>query len=483
MAIAPRGRTAWLAAALLACALGAMAWGPLRDPLRPAEARAIFIGRELLAHGPPHCARAGAGTLAELACAETGSAGLAPVAIALADAAGGYRAARLPGALLGLALLLVVARLATAPPAGASALLAAATFAALGLPWPLVASALPQAWSVALLGLSVLLVERPDAHHPRLQLALAAGALALAAVVSYPTALFVPPLALLVLSRHRLSAARLAFLLPLTLALGAYLLVAVLPAWGSLRAELDPIWAAREAAPRFGRMVAWLSMPFLLATFGLFHERGAASAARRLLTAACAFAAPLLSVRAEDQQVATLGALVLLAPAAGLGVERMSQIFSAHGTGRAARPAFVGAVLAVVAVFGLQEVRTFRRGQPDLSPAVALLAGRGSRAMTVVADSDHGSPEYVYRYHLERSGAAARVVALARATDAERQALLASLRPDRVVLDQHHSPRSFERASAQYLGAGYGLAGSWPVTRGAAVESLQLLDREPGAGP
>jgi len=488
MASERRRRGPWPVALALAYGLAVMGWGLFRDPLGPAEARTIFIGREVLAHGPPSCAGPGPSSAIErLACAEPGSAVLAPAAIALADSAGGFRGARLLGAMLGLVLIVLVSRTAATSPHGGSGSMAAAAFVLLGLPLPLAASALPRIHSAVLLAAGLLLLEGaavPGAERrPVLRLPLAAAALALAVATSYVAVLFAAPIALLVLIRHRLSLASLAFLLALALALGAYAFLGVRPAWAAIRAGLEPAWREGVSPPRLGQLVNWLSMPYLLATFGLFHRRGGRSALVMMVLAACAFLVPLWSARAEDQGTAALVALAVLAPAAALGVERMGEIFSSNNTMALVRPFFTAAVLVVVAAFGLQEAKGLRREQPDLSGAVRFLLGRGPPGMTVAVESDYGAPEYLYRYHLEGGSPPARVVPVARATDGERRALLASLRPDYAVLDEHHSDRSFARASGQYLAAGYAIAASWPLALPAGVKTLRVLARDGRAGP
>ncbi len=188
---------------------------------------------------------------------------------------------------------------------------------------------------------------------------------------------------------------------------------------------------------------------------------------------------PFASPALEDANTARLLALVVLAPAAGVGVAQMADVFAAGNPARAARPAFTAAVLIVVGVFGVHEARTLRRETPDLSPAAAFLATDGAAGRTLLVDSDFGSPELVYRYYLASGAAPARVVPVVRADAAERSEALRALRPDYVVLDGHHSDRSFAAASREYLGQGFTIGASYDLPLAEGARTLEVLRRAP----
>jgi hypothetical protein len=220
-----------------------------------------------------------------------------------------------------------------------------------------------------------------------------------------------------------------------------------------------------------------IAMPLLLATFAVFHRDGGWRAAATIAVACAAFLVPYVSPTVEDARTARLLAFVLLAPAAGVGVAQMSDIFAHGNPSRRARPLFTAAVLLVIAVFGVHEMRRIRREGPDLSPAVAFLRGDGAGGRTVLVESDFGSPEYVYRYYLEAATPPARVVPIARAGSGERLAALATARPDYVVLDEHHSA-SFGAASREWVNAGFSVAATYRLSLASGERSLQVLRRE-----
>ena len=479
-----RNRPAWPLALLLAYALAGASWGLVRTPLGPEEAKDILMGREVLAAGAPACppGEGAGGALAVATCGWPGAVVLTPAAAAWADRLGGLPGARLAGAVMGLALVLLLYRVGSAPGWGRRGLLVAATFVLLGVPLQLFATVHPRVPAALLVGLSMALAEAPEhERRPAASLgraALAGASLALAAMTSHVVALFAVPLALALVLRRRDRAAA-AFALTMAATLAIYGWLAVRPAWPEIRGALEPFRPAGwSVAPgQLVEVLDGLAMPFLLATFALFHRDGRGRAAAAMAVAGAAFLAPLVSPGAEDAQTAKLLAFLVLAPAAGVGVAQMSEIFASGNPSPLARPLFTAAVLAVVWVFGVHEMRTLRRAGPDLSPAVAFLRGDGG-GRTVLVDSDFGSPEYVYRYYLESARPPMRVVPIAGADATRRREALRQARPDYVVLDEHHSDRSFGAASREYLGQGFAVAATYRMALASGPRSVQVLRRE-----
>ncbi|HEU4383771.1 MAG TPA: hypothetical protein VFR85_09745 [Anaeromyxobacteraceae bacterium] len=480
-----RGRNRpWALFLVLAYALAGASWGLVRTPLGPEEAKDILMGREVLASGAPACppGEGGDGPLAAAMCEWPGTVVLTPAAAAWAERLGGLPAARLASAAMGLLLVLLVYRIGNAPGWGRRGLVVAGTFVLLGAPLQLFATVHPRVAAALLLGLAMALAEGAFGERRSLAslglAALAGASLAVAAMASYVAAAFAVPLALaLVLWRRDRAAA--AFALTMAAALFAYAWIAVRPVWPEIREALDPFrpggWSL--APGTLLRVFDGLAMPFLLATFALFHRDGRARAAVAMAVAGAAFLVPFASRAAEDAQTAKLLAFAVLAPAAGVGVAHMSEIFASGNPSRRARPLFTAAVLVVVWVFGVHEMRTLRREGPDLSPAVAFLRGDGG-GRTVLVDSDSGSPEYVYRYYLEAARPPMRVVPISRADAGQRREAVRRARPDYVVLDEHHSDRSFGAASREYLGQGFAVAATYQMALASGPRSVQVLRRE-----
>ena len=467
--MATRGahRAPWPVLLLLGYALACSTWGLAGTPLGPEEARTLVVGRELIAaRAPPP------GALA---------APLTPRAAAWAERVGGLAGARAAGAAMGLALVLLAWRVGASPRWGQRGALVAATFVLLGAPLQLSATVHPRVVAALLVGLAMALAADPaGARRAGTSAALGAAAgaaLALAVVATPLAALFVLPLAiaLAAASGHRAGAAALVLGLAGALALHGCVGGGVAP---GVRGVLEALAAARDGiAPALAaRVFDALAMPLLLAAFALFHRDGGPRAAGAVAVAAAAFLVPLVSPRVEDAHTARLLALVILAPAAGVGVAQMADVFSAGNPSPRARPAFAAAALAVIGAFGVHEIRTLRRDAPDLLPAVAFLRDAGAGGRTVLVESDYGSPEWVYRYYLETATPPAHVVPVARADAEERREAVRSVRPDWVVLDELHSDRSFGAASQEYLAQGFTVAASWRMPLG---KSVQVLRRDP----
>ncbi len=354
-------------ALVLAYGLAVSCWALLRPPVTPEEAQTILVGRRAMAREQPACGTgsgtdAAAAALDGLLCSYPGSVHFAPVAVARADALAGLRGARLLGALEGLALVAVVCWIGSAPSLKLG-VLASAVFVLLGFPVQLAAAAHPRALAALLVGLSVALVESTSdaepAHWRAGALALGGLALALGAIVAHAAALFAVPVLLLARFRHRPGEWSLFFLLPLLVALALYGWIAAGPAWPALREALE-LWrpagspAARAA---LAQIFERLAMPLLLATFGLFHPEAGKGALRLTALACGAFLLPLASAKAEAVFTAVLVAVVVLAPAAAVGVAQMARLFSSNNSMSGIRPFFVAAVLAVIGVFGVQEMK------------------------------------------------------------------------------------------------------------------------------
>jgi hypothetical protein len=181
-----------------------------------------------------------------------------------------------------------------------------------------------------------------------------------------------------------------------------------------------------------------------------------------MLLAAPAFFIAFVSSDVNDVHTVVLLAMILLSPAAALGVVQMADIFSANNGMALAKPFFVTAILIIIWVFGVQQMKELKRERPDLSPAVAFLSHRGGA--TVLVDSDYGSPEYVYDYYLNEKSPHVQVVSIARADGRERKDLVARARPAYVVVDGLHSARSFNDACRDYLEQGFAVAATYKMS-------------------
>jgi hypothetical protein len=474
-------RNGLLLSLILAYSLAVICLGVMSEPLSPDEARTVFMGRETIVRW---CAPPGgisAPGIDKMMQGNLGSVAIAPAVLAIADGAARIYGARLLCAALGLLLIGLIYLAGNAPRYGRRGLLAAAIFVFLGVPLQLSACAGPDVFTAVFLCASLVFVGRTTGagsdRDRRSMLLLGALSLALATMTSYLTALFVLPFVLFVFLRQRVIDATVFFTLPLAVLVTLYGYFVVLPVWPVLEkglAFLRPLNDTLAAAP-FGYVINWLIMPFLLAAVGIFHKEGGKNSFFLMLLAAPAFLINFVSSDVSDVHAAVFLAFVLLAPAAAIGVAQMVDIFSSHNSMALAKPFFTSAVLVIIWVFGIQQIKELKRERPDLTSAVAFLSQQGCR--TVLVDSDYGSPEYVYRYYLGEKSPPDRVVAIARGDRQERNKMVVQMHPDYVVVDDHHSVRSFNQACRDYLEQGFTLAATYKMSLVSGVKSIRIFHK------
>ncbi len=480
-------RDTLLIALILFYGLAVMCWGLFKDPLAPDEAKNIFMGRHVMSDPtypcPPQPSNTPTGAVEGLMCASPGSVAIAPFAIALADFLAGLYGARLVGAILGLILIVVVYRSANSPLYGRHGTIAAAVFVFFGVPLQLSAAAGPSVFAAFFAGLSLMLIEDNGESGSERQrgdmLLLSSLSFAIASMTSYVAVPFAVLLVPFVFLRYRFLSGSLFFLIPLLGVLTFYGYFAVIPAWPALQntLELSLSGWGMISSSQFVYVFDWLAMPYLLATFGMFHEKGGKNSFSLMVLASPAFLIPFLSSKAGDIHTAVFISLVFLAPAAALGVVHMGELFSYSNEMSLVKPLFVTAILAIIWVFGLQQIKELKRERPDLSAAVDFLHRRGAARTTVLVDSDYGSPEYVYRYYLETRTPPAQVIPLARGTEKERKDIVGYMHPDFVVVDDHHSVRSFTRACSDYQAQGFTLAATYQMSLAEGVKNIRIFQK------
>jgi len=471
-----------LMALLIIYSLSVMCWGVVMNPLSPGEAMTIFIGRNVLT---------------ELGVAEenvpapsdimmdtyTGSPAVAPAVIAAADSAAGIYGARLVSVMFCLLLIILLYKTGNTPLYGGRGLLTGATFALLGLPLQLSSSANADACAALFLGASLLCVAHAAGlDHPRKRASIVlAGALslALAAMVSYTVMFFVLPFVLYVFLLHRPFTAGVFFLLPLLVLLALYGYFAVLPVLPAVENEFASFQSLSGGATNSsGAYIFYLlNMALLLAAIGIFHKEGGIKSIFLLLLAAPAFIVHLECPGVNYMHTAAMFSLVFLAPAAALGVVQLSELFSLYNDMKLAKPFFVTALLVITFVFGIQQIRGLNKERPDLSSAVSFLNGRPNSYSTLLVDSDYGSPEFVYRYYLGKKTPWVRIIPIKRGTEKERRDIVASQRPDYVVVDGFHSVKSFDQVNRDYLAQDFTVAATYSMSLTSGVKNILVFQK------
>jgi hypothetical protein len=471
-------RDTLLLALLLFYSLFAMYWGLTQTPLTPNEARGIYMGRALLTEGILACTGLPDKNrpIAEIMCENQGSVAIAPLVIAAADRFAGLSAARSVGLLLCLCLVVLIYHIGNTPFHGKRGLLAAAAFVFMGFPLQLSPTATADAVAALFFCASLWLAESAagdrSVHERAFMLMAGALSLALAVMTNYIAVLLVSSVVLYVFHRHRVAETSVFFLLPLLFVLSLYGYFALVPAWPSLSKSMH------FHSLKFEYIYEWLALPYLLATFGIFSKEGGEKAFYLILLSAPVFLASIMSYDISSIHSAVLFSLIFLAPAAAMGIGHMGDLFSSNNPASFVKPLFVSAILVVIFIFGLQQIRKVRKDYPDLSPAVTFVLEKGSSGITVLVDSDYGYPEYVYRYFLESEKPAARVVPITRANDKEREEVLAKVAPDFVILDEYHSDRSFNRASLEYLSRGFRMVKTYQMTHSSGIKNIRIFQKE-----
>jgi hypothetical protein len=466
---------------VLAYSLLVMCWGAWQYPLSPDEAKMIYTGREAVTGKINGLS----GPVNAMMDDHARSFSIAPMVIAGADRVAGFYASRGISVIIGLALVVLIFLIGSTSPYGNRGILAATTFVFLGISLHLTAFATTTPYTALFFGVSFLLVEiSAEARTTGKRiLMLLAGGLSLAAAVttSYISILFVAPFVLYSFLRHRFFHVSVFFVLPLIASLFFYRLTAVLPVWTSLeRSLLFPLshsYADVLTSLNINYIFNWLAMPYLLAFFGIFHHHGGKKAFFMMLLSSSVFLVMLITPDLNTAHLAVLLATILLAPAASLGVDHMGNLFSSHNPMAQVKPLFTAAVLVVVWVFGLQQIKELNRYNPDLSSAVNFLRSHDIGDRTVLIESDYGSPEYVYRYFLESGNRPARVLSLVRATEQERIQYVDEIQPDYVVLDDYHSDRSFNLASLDYISRGFRLAKTYQMSLSSGSKTIKIFQK------
>ncbi len=356
------------------------------------EAFHITMGHQLLDGSPcPGCYH------------HTGSVMTWPVIAALGDSIGGIYGARGINILIGLALTVVVYLTAKILFNEKSALLAAAIFIFSGQALYLMKLATYDMLAAFFLALAFLLViasGRVDSSWYECT-ALLAGSmfLFLASITKYLVPVYVPAFLIYIALKHRFWKFVLFSVAPLALLAILYYCLSPYPPKAEVLGQIEDVRSTTQISLNMltDWTFRWVSLAYLLAVFGIFHERKGRKAL--LLTL---FSTPIIILhfvtRAEQSvNKNMIFALIFLAPAAALGISHIVTLFSMRSSSRAVRNFFTAAVLVIVWVYGLCNLRWLERQYPDVSPVISYFDKNGFDGMTVAMN---GADGVIYEYTL-----------------------------------------------------------------------------------
>ena len=481
-------RNSLVLALILTYSLAIMCLGLVQKPLTPNEAQNIYMGRAILSEGILACNEPSNGdnniAIKEMMCAYTGSVAVAPIVNAIMDGFAGFHLARFVGLILCLCLVLLIYLIGNTVFYGKRGLMTAAVFVLLGIPLYLSPSANADGFVAFFFGASLWFIESAAEYQTTREKAFmlltAALALSLAVITNYIVILFVISVVLYVFLRHRVLAASVFFLLPLLAILLLYGYLAILPAWPYLKNSLYFSLAHLDenASLKFNYIYDWLALPYLLATFGMFHKGNGKTAFFLMLLSSPAFLIPFISNDIGSTHSVVLLFLIFIIPAVAMGVEHMGDLFSSYNQMSFVKPLFIIAVLVIIFVFGFQQIKKLKQDCPDLSPAVTFFQGNNIPGMTVLVDSGYGEPEYLYRYFLESGQRSVRIVPIVRGNDKERGNILMKVGPDYVVVDEYYSNiLSFEQASLDYVAHGFTIIKNYQMTLSSGLKNIRIFQK------
>lgn len=462
-----------------------MCLGIIQKPLTPNEAQNIYMGRAILSEGILACndysTEDNNVAIKGLMCAYAGSVYMAPIVNAIMDGFAGFYLARFVGLILCLCLVLLIYLIGNTVYHGKRGIMTAAAFVMLGIPLYLSPAATADALTAFFFGAALWFIESAAKYQTTrgkaLVLVSAALALSVAAITNYVVILFVVSVVLYVFFRHRVVAASVFFLLPLFAVLLLYGYFVVLPAWPFLKYPIhfSLTHLDENISIKFNYIYEWLALPYLMATFGMFHKDDGKKASFLMLLSSPAFLIPFISNDIASTHSVVMLFLIFIVPAVAMGVEHMGDLFSSNNRMSFVKPLFITAVLIVIFVFGFQQIKKLQRDCPNLSPAVTFFEENSIPGMIVLADSDFGWPEYLYRYFLESGKQSVRIVPI---NDKDRENIVARMLPDYVVVDEYYSNKlSFEQASLEYAAQGFTSIKTYQMTLSSGIKNIRIFQK------
>lgn len=349
------------------------------------EAIPILIGQQLLAGEPcPGCPYM------------TGSVFVQPVFMAFGDSMGGLNGARIMNAFFGLALTVVVfltARLLFDERIG---FIAATIFIFSGQTLYLMKLATYDMIAAFFLGMAflMLVVSTKTGPGPWRTFALleAAAVLFIASVTKYLLPVFVPFLALCAVLRHGMRRTLLLYAAPVAVLLILYYLFAPYAPRAEIMGQVRSARSLTQLplSTLLDWCLRWISLAYLLAFFGLFHQKWRVPAIALIV-----LSTPIILVHVATRSEQSVNknmifALVFLAPAAAIGVDYIAGLFSMRSASRPVRTLFTVAVLVVFWAYGFNNLKWLEKQYPDTSRIIEFFDEYGYDGMSIALNGWDG---------------------------------------------------------------------------------------------
>lgn len=434
------------------------------------EALNILMGRQVLAGKVcPGCAQ------------NTGSVIIHPVLAAMGDSVAGIYGARSVSILFGLGLTFIVYQITNILIPGKNSLIAAMLFLFSGNTMYLSKLATYDIVAAFFLGLSFLLIllseQKQSSYRTGFMLLGGAFFLVLAAASKYVVAVFIPVLIVYVLFKNRPFDALLFFLLPLLAFSFVYGSLALYPAGDVLFGSIGSV--QKESQTPFPVLLnwtmRWVTMPYLLAVFGLFHKEKGRAVIPLILLSTPVLILHLATGTEQSVNKNVIFSLIFLAPAAALGIEHMASLFSSRIDTTWVRPFFTSAVLIVVLTFGINELKWLEKQYPDMRPVMAFFNENGFNGMLVTVDSDYG--DAVYTYTLGSRFPQAQFLPFTEIKKAELSGNPVR-KPDFVITDGFYSKKSLHDEVVNYLTDDYIIMKELTVPIAGGLQNINIFKKE-----
>ncbi|MDP3297443.1 MAG: glycosyltransferase family 39 protein [Thermodesulfovibrionia bacterium] len=454
---------------ILLYGLVAMAWNLDYNSAYHDEALNILMGRQVLSGQSCY------------GCAQnTGSVLIQPVLAAIGDSIGGLQGARAVGILFGLSLTAVVYLTASILLSEKYAFVAAVLFLFSGNTIYLSKLATYDIVSAFFLGLSFLFLILSERKQPlyTIGITLFCGAfsLFLAAMTKYVAAVFIPPLLVYIFLRHKIYRAVFFFLLPLLIFIFVYSYYALYPVKAVLMGSVTSVY--HESQLPFSVLSSWtfrwVIMSYLLAFFGIFHEEKGKTAIPLIILSTPIIILQFLTGAEQSINKNVIFSLIFLMPAAALGIDHMSALFSYRINTSWVKPFFTISVLLVTLVFGIDQLRWLERQYPNMSEVVDFFKRTGFDGMVVSIDSDYG--DAVYTYALKEIYPRAKFLPITE-IQPEGKNVCESLVPDYVIIDGYYGKSAFRDMARGYIKNGYSLEKKVKISLSWGVRDVQIFSR------
>jgi 4-amino-4-deoxy-L-arabinose transferase-like glycosyltransferase len=333
----------------------------------------------------------------------TGSVTTWPIMAAYGDSWGGLYGARALTIAIGLMTTLTVCLTARMLLGNRFAILAAAIFQFSGQALYLMKLATYDMLAAFFLSLALLLFVASERVMSGRYEAIALGSstffLFLAAVTKYLVPVFVPAFLILALLRRGTRKTILYVVVPLMALSVLYISLAPYPPNEVVASQISGVQETSRLplSTLTDWTFRWVALAYLLAIFGLFHEKRGKTALMLILLSTPIILLHLVTRTERSVNKNMIFALIFLAPAAALGVDHIAHIFSMRGTSRAAKRFFTIAVVAVFWAYGFYNLQWLEGQYPDVSPVIEYFDQNGFDGMRVAMNGWDG---VIYEYSL-----------------------------------------------------------------------------------